>query len=180
MIIYKKEKKMEIIKTIIGVIFDVLVNYLSFTGLFTIITSFILVFLLEMKLLPLFDSILIIYTIRAITIVILYYFSILLRFKFQIKLSLILGYIIFTLAFLLSNNINNNINTKVQIEQKTIFKTEEERKKYIYGTIDEKIIILKDIGLSKQEVYKKLENNTDFRELIKDKKNKFEEVYDNN
>ncbi len=69
------------------------------------------------------------------------------------------------------------INEKVTIQQKSAFQTEEQKYKYNYGTIEEKIIILKNMGLSKQQVYNKLENNTEFRTLIKDNQNKFDEIF---
>ena len=70
---------------------------------------------------------------------------------------------------------NQNIITK----QKSIFKTEDQKHKYTYGTIEEKIIILKSLGLSKQQIYNKLKNNTDFRALIKTNDKQFNLIYDN-
>lgn len=72
---------------------------------------------------------------------------------------------------------NDKNNTNISIQQKSAFQTEEQKYKYNYGTIEEKIVILKNMGLSKQEVYNKLENNTDFRILIKDNQNKFDEIF---
>lgn len=86
---------------------------------------------------------------------------------------------IFKFQFKYFKNVDKNEsnNSKVIFQQKSVFQSEEEKYKYNYGTIEEKIIILKNMGLSKQEVYNKLENNTEFRTLIKDNQNKFDEIF---
>lgn len=163
---------MEIIK----IITDFLFNYLSFTRLTTIIVSFLIVFFLELKLLSMVDNIIIGYLIRVMMIIVLYYGCYLMKFDLEIKINLILTYIVFT-ATLIISNYTEPIEKENLIQQKQLSQTEEQKHKYNYGTIEEKILILKDMNLSKEQIYKKLENNTDFRILIKDNQNKFDEIF---
>ena len=163
---------MEIIK----IITDFLFNYLSFTRITIIIVSFLIVFLLELKLFLMVDNIVIVYLIRVMMIAVLYYLCYLMKFNLEIKISLILAYITFTVVLIISNY-NESMKKENYIQQKSVFQSEEQKYKYNYGTIEEKIIILKNMGLSKQQVYNKLENNTEFRTLIKDNQNKFDEIF---
>lgn len=163
---------MEIIK----IITDFLFNYLSFTRITTIIVSFLIVFFLELKLLSMVDNIVIVYLIRIMMIVILYYLCYLMKFDLEIRINLILAYIVFTVTLIISNS-NESIKKENIIPQKQVFQTEEQKQKFTYGTIEEKIHILKDMNLSKEQIYKKLENNTEFRELIKNSDEKFESIY---
>lgn len=78
------------------------------------------------------------------------------------------------------SEITNDVqsNNKIEIIKKSIFKSEDQKYKYSYGTIEEKITILKSLGLSKQQVYNKLKNNTDFRSLVKNNDKQFNLLYD--
>ena len=163
---------MEIIKIII----DFLFNYLSFTRITIIIVAFLLVFFLELKLLSVVDNTILIYFIRIMMIVVLYYICYLMKFNFEIKINLIIAYITFTVVLIISNY-NQSIKKDIIIKQKSIFKTEEQKNKYTYGTIEEKIFILKNLGLLKKQIYQKLKNNTDFRKLIKNGNEKFELMF---
>lgn len=94
-------------------------------------------------------------------------------------IQLLLLILVFKFQFKYLKNVDKNAsnNSKIIIQQKSIFQSEEQKHKYNYGTIEEKILILKDMNLSKEQIYKKLENNTDFRILIKDNQNKFDEIF---
>lgn len=98
------------------------------------------------------------------TFIIIQLLLLILVFKFQFKYF--------------KNDEKSELNdSKVIFHEKSVFQSEEQKHKYNYGTIEEKIIVLKSIGLSKQQVYNKLESNTEFRTLIKDNQNKFDEIF---
>lgn len=107
--------------------------------------------------------------IHIIVIVSMCYLCKILKIKFQYSFLLIVGYIIYNIYFLfLGFKDNKKKNTNILIQKKSIFQSKEQKYKYNYGTIEEKIIILRDMNLSKKQIYKKLENDMKFRELMKD------------
>ena len=87
-------------------------------------------------------------------------------------------YLIYILFFLKNGIEIPHTKANDSIMEKYIFKTKKEKKEYKYASIEDKIIILKNIGLSKKEVYNKLKNNMDFRILLKNGNNKFYKIYD--
>lgn len=107
--------------------------------------------------------------IHIIVIVLMWYLCKILKIKFQYSFLLIVGYIIYNVYFLfLGFKDNKKNNTNISLQPKSIFQTKEEKTKYTNGTIEEKIIILRDMNLSKKQIYKTLENDMQFRELMKD------------
>lgn len=107
-----------------------------------------------------------------------YKFKLFLRKTFFVVVSIaVLSFIGLNVKFITEDNIQTEHNISSSFVSLD-FKTEEEKKRYIYGTIEEKIIILKDKGLSKEQVYDMLKNNTDFRTLVRDDDDKFNEIYE--
>lgn len=116
------------------------------------------------------------FVIRTTVVFILYLISNYLKRSFFIILMIF--YISMT-AYILLFSGDNDKNTKANnniIQPQFIFKTEEQKTKYTNGTIEEKIIILRDMNLSKKQIYKRLENDMKFRELIKDGDEKVEDI----
>lgn len=154
-------------------------------NLFTIIQFLIIVIVVgamvlfvELTLVSYFDNLFIQFIVRLLFILILYIIIKIFKFKAIIMFTLIFGYITMTTYILLSSDSKvDDINSSVSIQKKSIFKTKDQKHKYTYGTIEEKIIILNNLGLTKEQVYDKLENNTDFRILIKNGDNKFNSIF---
>lgn len=138
-----------------------------------------IVLFVELSIISSFDNMSIEYMIRIVVLFVLYIIS--RFFKSNYLLILMLVYISMTVYVLLfSDTKDKELDDKnITIQSKSIFKTDEERKEFEKGTIKDKIIILKSLGLSKEQVYKKLENNTDFRTLIKNGVDKYYLIYDN-
>lgn len=61
--------------------------------------------------------------------------------------------------------------------EKFIFKTQENKDNYINGDIETKIKILKELGFTREEVLNKLENNMNFKKLIKNGNKRFDNLY---
>jgi hypothetical protein len=108
-------------------------------------------------------------------------------FLFETFIILILSYMAVSLQnisedksivrVIIENNVQKNVNENT-LSRKSIFQTKDQKHKYTYGTIEEKIIILKSLGLTKEQVYNKLKNNTDFRTLLKNNDKQFNLIYD--
>jgi len=92
-------------------------------------------------------------------------------------LSIILGAYIISIFTIMGIIINKNKIKELPVE-KSMFWTSERLNEFKYGTINIKIKLLKKSGLSKQEIQKKLKNNTEFRHLIKDGDKKFNKIYE--
>ena len=119
--------------------------------LFIIIVAGTLVLFIELMITANLNNIFIQYAIRLIVVFILYFVGKYLKRNFFIILMIF--YISMTTYILLFSDSEVEKKKKdnnIIIQSKTIFKTEELKKQYIYGTIEEKVIILRDMNLSKK------------------------------
>lgn len=98
------------------------------------------------------------------------------KFKWFLKKTFLVVALIITVMFVKKELLINITKEDVPMESKSIFQTKEEKTKYTNGTIEEKIIILRDMNLSKKQIYKTLENDMQFRELRKDGDQKVENI----
>lgn len=156
-------------------IIDDLFEIIKFLIIIIIVGGIVL--FVELKIISNFDSVWIQFLVRFIIVFLFYQIN-----KFWKSNFVIIGILFYisitTYILLFSDSKENKKNdTNITIKQKSVFQSEEQKHKYNYGTIEEKIHILKNMGLTKQEVYNKLKNNTDFRILIKDNQNKFDEIF---
>jgi Ca2+/Na+ antiporter len=157
-------------------IIDDLFEIIKFLIIIIVVVGIVL--FVELKIISNFDSVWIQFLIRFIIVFLFYQINKLWKSNFVI-IGILFYISITTYILLFSDSKENKKNdTNIIIKQKSVFQSEEQKHKYNYGTIEEKINILKNMGFSKQEIYKKLENNTEFRILIKDNQNKFENIYD--
>ncbi|WP_321778180.1 hypothetical protein [Sulfurimonas sp.] len=121
----------------------------------------------------------IIISLYVIVFLVLFFFTIhVFKITFEYSSLFLVGFIIFSIPIIFNNDSKKNGNDmNTTLKQHSIFQTEEQMNNYKYANIENKIIILKNMGLNTEKIFDRLKNNMEFRELIKGGNDKFNEIY---
>ena len=156
--------------------------YKAFIDIFIIIISFIVSVSFIMSIYYFtFDNFLLMIVCHIIGFIVIYFiiWKITQNYNFR---YLVLGIYLLSLFLILisqfnSENINESTSKNVKKEN-TLFENKEELNNYKKTNLENKIKILKSLGLTKEEVSYRLKNDMKFKELIKNGLEDFNSIYD--